>query len=127
MKSAHLPAVISVWPKGTPGTEHWSQQEQETLNPSPRFNNLVKNLKVVRNISQPTLTVYLPDPAVANGTAIIICPGGGFRCLPIDHEGTDVARWLNRRGVAAFVLRYQLLPTASRHEEVLQQFQPPDL
>jgi acetyl esterase/lipase len=127
MQRADLPAVIDLWPAGTPGTGLGAEREQETLYASPRFNNLVKNLRVVRNIPQPTLTIYLPDPAVANGTAVIICPGGGFQCLPIDHEGTAVAQWLTKRGVAAGVLRYRLLPTAPRDEDFLQQLQHPDL
>jgi acetyl esterase/lipase len=127
MQRVDRPAVIALWPEEIPGTGLWTEREQETLYPSPRFNNLVKNLRVVRNIPQPTLTVYLPVPSVANGTAVIICPGGGFQCLPIDHEGTDVAHWLQSRGVAAGVLRYRLLPTAPHDDDFLQQLQRPDL
>jgi acetyl esterase/lipase len=64
----------------------------------------------VRNVTVPTLTPFLPDPAVANGTGVIVCPGGGFQFLVIDKEGTDIARWLNARGVAALMLKYRLLP-----------------
>jgi acetyl esterase/lipase len=66
---------------------------------------------VVRNVAQPSLTAYLPDPALATGTAVIVCPGGGFHFLSIHMEGIDVARWLNTRGIAAFVLKYRLLRT----------------
>lgn len=69
------------------------------------------NTEVVTNVSQPTLTVYAPAPSTANGTAVIICPGGGFYILGINHEGVDVAKWLNARGVTAFVLKYRLVPT----------------
>lgn len=55
----------------------------------------------------PTLTVYLADPARAVGTAVIVCPGGGYARLAIDHEGHQVARWLNDLGVTAFVLKYR--------------------
>jgi acetyl esterase/lipase len=107
MHSAFLtdarPQVIPLWPGGAPGSEDWTEQEQESLIP-PR-------LKVVRNVTQPTLTAFLPDPAVATGTAVIVCPGGAFHFLSIDIEGTDVARWLNARGVSAFVLRYRLVCT----------------
>jgi acetyl esterase/lipase len=58
----------------------------------------------------PSLTVYLPDPEKATGTGIVICPGGGYQNLAMDYEGTDVARWFNRLGVAAFVLKYRLGP-----------------
>ena len=59
---------------------------------------------------QPALTIHLPDPAHATGAAIIVSPGGGYRTLAADHEGVQVARWLNRIGVAAFVLRYRVGP-----------------
>ena len=60
----------------------------------------------IRKVTSPTLTVFLPEKP--NGTAVIIAPGGGFRHLAIDKEGTDVARWLNRLGVTAFVLQYRV-------------------
>src|SRR5206468_1830051 len=63
----------------------------------------------VWNVTRPTLTPYLPDPAVASGTGIVVCPGGGFEFLVMGKEGTDVARWLNARGIAAFILKYRLL------------------
>ena len=72
---------------------------------------LTPTLKVVRNVTRPTLTAYLPDPAIATGSAVIIAPGGAFHFLSIDMEGTDVATWLSARGVAAFVLKYRLVPT----------------
>ena len=65
----------------------------------------------IRNVVNPTLTPVLPDPAKATGVAVIIAPGGGFRGLAIDHEGFQVARWLAERGIAAFVLKYRLVPT----------------
>ena len=66
---------------------------------------------MVRNVSNATLTPYLPDPAKANGTAVIVAPGGGFRWLSINNEGWKIAKALNDRGVAAFVLKYRLQPT----------------
>src|SRR6187549_237995 len=66
----------------------------------------------VRNVSRATLTPFLPDPAKANGAAVIVAPGGGFRILSMGNEGWEVARALNERGVAAFVLKYRLRPTA---------------
>ena len=107
MTLAHTPTVIPIWPNGAPGSEGWTHQEQETAGPLP-YATLC-----VRNISRPTLTAYLPDPARATGAAVIVCPGGGFAFLSIDKEGTDVAHWLNARGVAAFVLKYRVLRTNS--------------
>ncbi|GAB3589923.1 alpha/beta hydrolase [Hymenobacter daeguensis] len=62
----------------------------------------------ISNVVQPSLTAFVPAPGTANGTAVIICPGGGYARLAIDHEGYDVARRLNEMGVTAFVLKYRL-------------------
>ena len=64
-----------------------------------------------RNVTVATLTPFLPDPAKATGTAIIVAPGGGFKTLSMENEGWDVARALAAKGVAAFVLKYRLNPT----------------
>jgi acetyl esterase/lipase len=99
---------ILLWPDGAPGSEGWTQVEEETILPPA--------LKVVHNVTQPSLTVYLADPATASGAAMIICPGGSWHFLSIDMEGMDVARWLAARGVTAFVLRYRLLRTGANLE-----------
>jgi acetyl esterase/lipase len=64
-----------------------------------------------RNVTVATLTPFLPDPAKATGTAVVVAPGGGFRTLSMENEGFDVARALAERGVAAFVLKYRLTQT----------------
>ena len=64
-----------------------------------------------RKVTVATLTPYLPDPGKATGTAVIVAPGDGFRSLSMENEGSDVARALAGRGVAAFVLKYRLIPT----------------
>jgi acetyl esterase/lipase len=69
------------------------------------------NVPVVQNVSVPTVTPFLPAKGKANGAAVIIAPGGGFVLLAMDHEGWQVARWLQSHGVAAFVLKYRVLPT----------------
>jgi len=68
---------------------------------------------------KPTLTVYLPSKGQATGTGIVICPGGGYRNLAMDHEGFEVARWLTSRGIAGFVLKYRLGPRY-HHPAMLQ-------
>ena len=65
----------------------------------------------VRNVTRPTLTPVLPDPAKATGAAVIVAPGGAFMGLSMSHEGWQVAHALADRGIAAFVLKYRLLPT----------------
>jgi acetyl esterase/lipase len=117
MDAAEQSEVIPLWPEGAPASEGWIQQEQETLAPPPI------SIKVVRNVTQPTLTAFLPDRTMANGTAVIVCPGGAFHFLAIEHEGTDVARWLTARGVAAFVLRYRLLQTPAGDEDFVRQLE----
>jgi acetyl esterase/lipase len=71
---------------------------------------------LVRNVTSPTLTAYLPDTADATGAAVIVAPGGAYVMLAIEHEGTDAARWLAERGIAAFVLRYRVAPMPETDE-----------
>ncbi len=59
---------------------------------------------------KPSLTIYLPDSSQASGSGVVVCPGGGYGMLAMDHEGKQVAQWLTARGVAAFVLKYRLGP-----------------
>ena len=65
-----------------------------------------------RNVTVATLTPFLPDRSKDTGTAAIVAPGGGFRSLSMENEGSDVARALAARGIAAFVLKYRLIPTS---------------
>src|SRR5262245_54208119 len=117
MSIAAEPQVITLWPDGALGSEDWSQPELESDAPPPF------DIKVVRNVTRPTLTVFLPDASIATGTAVIVCPGGAFHFLAIEHEGIDVARWLNARGIAAFVLRYRLIKTPVSEDEFTQAVQ----
>jgi acetyl esterase/lipase len=93
--------VVNLWPGAAPGSEGWTQQEK-TYENTPVGT-------VIQNVTTPTLTAYLPEPARATGTAVIIAPGGYFVALAISREGYDVARWLQARGIAAFVLKYRIL------------------
>ncbi|GGC02796.1 alpha/beta hydrolase [Dyadobacter sediminis] len=63
---------------------------------------------IIRNVSKPTLAVYLPEPEKANGTSVIVCPGGGYGVLVMDYEGYRIAKELNKSGIAAFILKYRL-------------------
>jgi len=94
--------VIRLYDGPAPGSENWKQTEQEN-----RTN--LWNTRVVFNVANPTLTVFQPEAGKANGTAVVICPGGAFFALAIDSEGFDVARWLNTKGVTCFVLKYRLV------------------
>jgi dienelactone hydrolase len=95
---------IRLWPGKAPGTENWTVQEVITTSASGD--------RVISNVSDPTLGIYLPDPATANGTAVILAPGGALRLLGYDSDGVKVAKWLNARGIAAFVLKYRTLQQA---------------
>lgn len=104
--AADEPRVIPLWPAGAPGSE--GKTESETVTEHGKDGVHDRHIARVHN---PTLTVYLPPRDKANGAAVVICPGGGHRILAIDHEGYDVARWLNGIGVAGIVLKYRLANT----------------
>ena len=75
------------------------------------------------SVVRPTLTPFLPKQGTANGTAVVIAPGGAFRFLSWDNEGTKVAEWLSERGVTAFVLKYRLVDTGSTDAELQKSMQ----
>ena len=83
----NAPTVVPLWPNGTPGA---------------------KGTDPAKDV--PTLTICLPTPETATGAAVVVCPGGGYGMLAVDHEGKQVAEWLNSLGVAAFILKYRLGP-----------------
>lgn len=91
---AEVGSPIPLWPEGAPGALG----------------------KVANDI--PTVTPYLPDPAKATGAAIVVCPGGGYGGLA-QHEGNDYALFLNREGIACFVLKYRLGSHGYRHPAML--------
>lgn len=96
--------VIQLYNGAAPGSESWIWDE--------KFQDSSKNMfrtNVVYDVSKPTLTVFQPDSSIANGTAAIICPGGGFHLLSINSEGIDVANWLMKKGVTCFVLKYRVM------------------
>jgi acetyl esterase/lipase len=81
--------------------------------PEKQYFSQVWHTQVVTNVSRPTLTVFKPTSSENSGSAVIICPGGGYMALSIDSEGNDAARYLAARGMTAFVLKYRLAPTES--------------
>lgn len=118
MPAQTLPPM-PVWPAGTIRVAADALPEREFVG----YSQMGIPFGQVRNVTVPTITTYLPDPAVATGTAVVVCPGGGYHILAIDHEGHDVARWLNARGIAAIILKYRLLPTPAddaQHEAELR-------
>jgi acetyl esterase/lipase len=91
-----------IWPGATPGV-------------IPIDSISLRGDPLSYNIEQAVLTFFPANPSIANGTSVIICPGGSFCYLHIKTEGTDVADWLNKRGVAAFVLQYRVVHSETTH------------
>lgn len=103
------PAAIPLYPAMKPGkvTERW--------------NRMFDGQRAVRNVTQPTLTPVLPDPARATGAAVIVIPGGAFKFISMDNEGWPVARWLADRGIAAFILKYRTNETPDDEQAMIAQ------
>lgn len=85
-----------------PGSESWFRQWGDPM---------------ARNITTATLTPFFPEPGTANGAAVIVAPGGGFRWLSLGNEGWEVAEALAKKGITAFVLKYRLFPTDDKLED----------
>ena len=100
---------IKLWPKGAPGAEGSVTPETVRLNADGEH--------ILSNIQEPSIIPYLPGKAEATGAAVIVAPGGGFRTLSMENEGSNVARALAERGVAAFVLKYRLNQTPADLDE----------
>jgi acetyl esterase/lipase len=103
------PQVVHLWPAQPPGTESWTGAEQALDAVLPNLGRV----HVITNVTIPTLTIFRPAAGKENGTAILVVPGGAFRALPWDLDGTETARWLTARGITAFVLKYRVRPPAN--------------
>jgi acetyl esterase/lipase len=98
LRAATAPAVLPLWPEGVPGQlPHEADEKSEEGGR-------------ISNVHVPTLTFFPAPAATANGTAIVVCPGGGYARLAFPHEGVQVAEWLNTLGISAFVLKYRHAP-----------------
>jgi acetyl esterase/lipase len=99
----HAQTTVKLWPGVAPGSEHWTWKEQSFHVPLGGVPETI-----VEDVTTPTLTVFLPARDKATGTGVVIAPGGACVALVMDSEGTNIARWLQQRGIAAFVLKYRL-------------------
>ena len=99
-------STIRLYSGTAPGSEDWSFPESIVAGPFG---------PMVTNVSQPTLTVYRPDPGSSVGTAMIVIPGGGFHFLAALEEEGKFAEWLRGKGITTFVLKYRVLQTTPEH------------
>jgi acetyl esterase/lipase len=112
-RSALPEEVIHLWPEGPP-------TKLEGVGPEVRFRGPVgvaAETVMLRNVSEPTLTVFRPTNGKPNGIGVIVCPGGGWRLLAWEHEGIDVADWLAARGYTAFLLKYRVRGTPAKQAD----------
>src|SRR5437868_847843 len=109
--AADKPLVVDVWPAGKVPEEAGDIGAEKSLM-SPKLDRkqveVTEPTRMVTNVSRPTLTVYRPAKAKDTGTAVLICPGGGYWNLYWELEGEDVAAWLNSLGVTGVVLKYRV-------------------
>lgn len=105
-RTADAPAsrTIDLWPGDAPGENGSIGEEQAKT----REKDGVKSVTSLTNVSKPTLTISRPGKDKDTGVAIVICPGGGYKNLAWEHEGTMVASWLNSIGVTAALLKYRV-------------------
>src|SRR3954471_14586812 len=101
--SAAEPLVVDVWPGKTPADAGIKGEETSRIHKSP----LVGPTRLITNVTKPTLTVYRPPAGMNTGTAMVICPGGGYWDLYWELEGEEVAAWLNTAGMTGILLKYR--------------------
>jgi acetyl esterase/lipase len=94
------PPVVYLWPDGAPGSEGKTGEEKVQVQPAGDH--------VISNVHKPSITVYLPAKEKATGVAVVIAPGGGHSTLWVDHEGYNIAKWLQEHGIAGVALKYRL-------------------
>ena len=97
------PLVVELWPGKTPGDVGINGRETSRIHQSP----LVGPTKLITNVTKPTLTIYRPAKDKNTGTAMVICPGGGYWDLYWELEGEEVAAWLNSLGMTGIILKYR--------------------
>ena len=107
--AANAQKEFHIWPGPAPGSENWKWQEGRDTSAWGG------NDPLAYNVVEPVLTFFPADPAIANGTAVVICPGGSFCYLHIKTEGSDVAKYLNQKGISAFVLKYRVIHSETDH------------
>ena len=105
--------VIHLWPEGPPTKLDGVGPEVEFRGPV----GVAVNTRMLRNVSEPTLTVFHPTNDKPNDVGVIVCPGGGWRILAWEHEGIDASTWLAARGYTAFLLKYRVRGTPANQAD----------
>ncbi len=122
--AADAPQTLPLWPRTPPGEKDPVGEEHDTTTSK---DGLVAGKTVIRlgNVSQPTITLYRPVGSKPDGTAVIVCPGGGYHILAMDLEGTEVCEWLNSLGVTGILLKYRVpsRPGLEKHTAAFQDAQ----
>ena len=95
--------TLPLWPNGIPNSRESTEKVISEKG----------EIHWIKNVQNPDIAVFLPTRQHATGQAVVICPGGGYSGLAYDWEGTDIAKWLNSKGIAAMVLKYRLPNSAS--------------
>ena len=104
--------TIALWPKEAPGDIDGEIAPESIREPTPGKSNVLR----IQNVSNPSITLYPVSPNVSNGTAILVCPGGGYNILAYEHEGTEVCQWLNQIGVTGIILKYRVPRRTNREK-----------
>lgn len=116
--------VLPLWPNGAPGERNNLGEERDMTKAT---DGQVAGRSVIRlgNVSHPTITVYSPPSTQNTGTAVLVCPGGGYHILAMDLEGTEVCQWLTSIGVTGILLKYRVprRPEMEKHGPPLQDAQ----
>ena len=112
--TAAEPEVINIWPAAAPGETKPLPPEQDMTKPD---DPLIGGRAIIKlgNVSTPQIAIYRPDKSKDTGAAVVICPGGGHYILAYDHEGTEVAEWLNTIGVTGILLKYRVPARDTTH------------
>jgi acetyl esterase/lipase len=103
--------TLPVWPKGAPGAEQGSPEKAPAeIDTTIAKDNLIAGKPLIRlgNVSTPTITLYKPKAASGSAPALVVFPGGGYKILAIDLEGTEVCDWLNSAGITCVLLKYRV-------------------
>ncbi len=112
-EETHTGQEIRLWPNGAPGSEGETAPEVSQASSNSK---LPKSFSVVH---YPSIFVFLPPSDRKNGMAVVVAPGGGHSQLVIEKEGWQIADWLNKNGIAAFVLKYRLAKAKGSHYTVM--------